>query len=205
MSKGIIRRVEQKRLLRYGARRFAKRPLNLVLSAVLIVGVFLLIWSQTLHPMASTVLSQNSTYKVEPYMTNQSAFPMFPNKVTYVKFLLPENQVVNYTLRSLIEEKVSPTLNNPSGIKLIWSDVINGTASNGNVVSISPKQIPFALNTILSVYSMTGGSYNMTLLSYSYYNSTMSFDPTYAITGLAMTTTSATILASVSGTKADEN
>lgn len=206
MSKGIIKKIEQRRLFRYGLKRFFKRPLNIVLIALLILGLFLTMWAQTMHPDATTVISQNTTYSVSPYITNQSAFPMFPNKTTYVKFSIPKDQVVNYTLRSLVEEKVSPTLNNPGGIKLVWTNIVNGTAKDGSIVSIPPtKQLAFAANTILSVASLTGGNFNMTLESYSYYNSSMKFNPTYAITGLALTAGSSTVLASVSGSKADEN
>ncbi len=205
MQSSIVRVVTSKPRMRNLLKRFFKSPMNDALLAALIVGIFLLGISGTMHPVASSILSQKNQYPVTSNLTSGPAFTLFSNKITYVKFQMPQKQILNYSLLTLTEEHVTDSLANPGGIKLVWKNVANGTAQDGTVIQLMPQNIPFSLQSQVMLNSLTGGSYNVTIVSYAYYNTTLSFDPAYAISGLAMSIISITVLASIAGMKVEES
>ncbi|AKA48537.1 hypothetical protein IX51_04840 [uncultured archaeon] len=138
MKESIIRTVALRRNLRTFLKGFFKSTLNDSLVVAMIAGIFMISISGTMHPMESSVLSQNNHYYVTPNVTSQPAFTLFSNKITYVKFQMPQSQEVNYSLLTLTEEHVKSSLANPGGIKLVWKHVVNGTASDGTIIAIPP-------------------------------------------------------------------
>lgn len=183
---------------------FFKSPLNDASISALVIGLFLLSVSGTMHPVAVTKLTQESQYPVTQNVSSNPSFSLFPNKVTFVAFQMPEGQKVNYSLSTLVELHINPTLANPGGIKLVLQTIANGEAINGTVVQIQPQKIAFSVQTVFSLYSLSGSQFNITVVSYAFYNSTQSFSPPYAISGLALTLVSITILASLAGIKVEE-
>lgn len=204
MGGSIIRIVTSKRRFRTILKAFFTSPLNDSMIVAFVIGIFLLSIAGTMHPVASSKLTQENHYYVTPNETGQPAFTVFSDKVTYVMFHLPQGQKVNYSLQSLVEIHVATTLANPGGLKLVWQNLVSGTAVDGTIVKINPSNVSFAMQSQLSVNSMTEDSYNMTVVSYAFYNSTQSFNPSYAISGLSMALVSITVLASVAGMKVDE-
>lgn len=204
MRQSIVRVVTSKPKLRTSIKKFLKSPLSDSMIAAFIVGIFLLSFSGTMHPVATSVLSQESNYYVTENVTHQPAFALFPHKVTYLKFQMPQNEEVNYSLVALVEEHVTVSLANPGGIKLVLKNFLNGTAKDGTVTEVKSMDLSFALETYMNVNSLTQGSYNFSIESYAYYNTTLSFSPAFAITGLALSIVSVTVLASFAGMKVEE-
>lgn len=185
-------------------KNYFKNPFNSIATVVLIIGIFLLVESGNFHPVVPNSIAQTSQYIVTPNVTTDKAFTLFPGKTTFVTFSVPAGQKVNYSLVVTIEEQISPTLNNPGGVKIISKQIASGIAEPGSILVIPPQNLTFALASYFYVFSETGGLYNITVQSQAYFNTTLDFSPSYAITGMAFTAVSSTLLASVAGIRSDE-
>lgn len=185
-------------------KNYFKNPLNSIATAVLIIGIFLLAESGNFHPVVPNTVAQTSQYIVTPNVTTDKAFTLFPGKTTFVTFSVPAGQKVNYTLDVVIEEQISPTLNNPGGVKIVSKEIAGGIAEPGSILIIPAQNLTFALASYFYVFSETGGNYNITVQSLAYFNTTLNFSPSYAITGMAFTAVSSTVLASVAGIRSEE-
>lgn len=203
MAGALITTYHWRKSFRKLLKNYVRKPMNSILIALIALGVILLVLSGSMHPVASTVLSQKQAYAVSPQVTNQSAFTVFSNKTTFAKFSMPRGQSVEYSLMYLIQVKETAA-GHGSAVRDVWVSLANGTAHNGTLLRVHPKKLPFTITTQLEIYSTTAGSYNVTVESYAYYNSTLKFSPNYAISGLALTVGSATVIASVAGMKFDE-
>lgn len=205
MPRSIVRIAVQKTKVRTVVKGFFWKPMNSVLVAVLVIGIILLFVASSIHPNEVSILSQTEKYSVSSTLTNQTAFTLFSDKTTFLKFTMPQNEKVNYSLMSEVIIRNTDATTYPGAIKIVWQSIYNGTAQGGQVVAVPPiKNNPYAIATHLGIYSLTGGTYNVSIESYSYYNSTLNFSPNYAIAGLGLTIVSATVIASAAGIKVEE-
>lgn len=205
MPRSIIEYRHKKKSILKLLKNYFIRPINTVPLIILIVGIALLYVSFGQHPVVSQPISQNSTYAVNQNVTTFSAFTIFENRPTYVTFDIPSGDSVNYSLTSLIELQILPTLNNPGGVKVVTNVIASGIASPNTTLVIDSQNSGTALATYFTLQSVSGSRFNMTITSVAYYNTTLRFAPDYALTGMGLTVGSATVLASVAGVKREEN
>ncbi len=204
MPREIIRIRTRKPGVADRVKGYFRSPLNTVATVLLAIGIFLLLQSGNFHPLVVNPITQTSSYQVTPNVTTEKGFTLFPGKTTFVTFIVPVGKKVNYSLTATIEETVKPTLNNPGGVKIISKIIANGTAEPGSSIAITDQNLTLALGTYFYISSENGGTYNMTVRSLAYFNTTMSFQPAYAVSGVAITAGSSTVLASVAGLKTEE-
>lgn len=205
MPRSIIEFRHKRKSTRRMLRNYFIKPVNTVPLIILMVGIAMLYASFGHHPVVSQPISQSSTYAVDQNVTIYAAFTLFKNKATYVSFDIPSGESVNYSLSSLIELQILPTLNNPGGVKVVRSVLASGIASSNTTLVIQNQNSGTALATYFSLQSISGSEFNMSVTSVAYYNTTLKFEPEYALTGMGLTVGSATVLASLAGVKREED
>lgn len=185
-------------------KNYFSKPLNSIPLSALLIGLVILLISFGYHPVVAQPVTQSSSYQVSQNATIHTAFTLFPGKTTYVSFNMPSGQEVNYSLSSLVELKVFPTLNNPTGIKVVRTSIASGIASDSTIITIPQTNLSLAISTFFVIQSVNGSTFNMTVTSLAYFNTTLKFSPSYAITGMGLTVGSITVLGSVAGIKREE-
>lgn len=183
---------------------FFKRPLNLILIVIFAAGLLLLTTAYEYHPTVESIYNQNLAYSVSNTTSTNAGFVLFPNETTNIRFIVPENTLVNYSIGALATLKVNPSPENPNGYKQVWVSLCSGNASNGAVLNLKAYELAYPVSTSIQLVSVSGSAFNMSIIASSSYNSTLEFSPFYAILGLAMSTSSVTLLATLAGTKSDE-
>ena len=186
------------------ARLYLKKPFNIILIVLLTLGLVMVIMAHEYHPIVTTLYSQDITFEVSPAENSSSAFSLFPNETTDVTFIMPTNGTVTYSIGGLSVIKVNPSPSNPSRTKTVYTLFAQGNATNGTGISFNEASLSLPVSTVITVYSTAGGTFNLTLRAATTYNSTISFNPTIAVTGLGLSTGSLILIATISGVKPEE-
>lgn len=188
-----------------GVKSYFRRPLNIALISVLVMGVVLVSVAHGIHPELVNTVGQKQAVQVTPNIIyTYGSFAIYPNETTDFTFTFPENSTIHYYLYALVKTKVTPSPTAPSGYQTLTDILAHGDASNGTTIHVNGTSLAFPLSSSMSLYSLSGGSFYVNVDVKTVFRSTLSFDPPLAIAGLVLSTGSLVLIATISGVRREE-
>lgn len=180
------------------------KPVNLILILVFVAGSIMAIGAHAIHPTISSIYTQNQVYNITTQESTQAGFSLLPNETTVAVFSIPQDSAVNYSIEILTKLKVNPSPSDPSGFKEVITVLSQGSAVNGTSLTLGGHNLTVPENTILRMSSATGGNLTVGVSANTFFNSTISFLPSVAISGLALSTGALILIATVTGIRVEE-
>ena len=198
-------RIIRKNLVENAPKAFSyfKRPLNIILIVILAVGITSTALANEIDPATVYKDIYTRSYQVTTNITYVSGINIFPNETTHLSFIMPSNSSLHYYLYGLVPEKT----NNPAypgGVRVVNMPFSFGNASDGTNVTVSEPSLPFPVNASMIIYSLSNNNFTLTVNAFSQSGFILNFYPPLAIFGLALSTVSMILIATISGVKGEE-